>query len=105
MEYCNEERKCFHFQELGWILSFPMKGNEDKKYVNYKVEFTEPTKKITYLTLFEIVNSPEFEKFPHTIGFFRCNNCLEFSINKTYLEIRIVRSLEEFWKFLNDLDI
>ena len=54
----------------------------------------------------EIMDGAEFEKnYPHTVGFFRepIEEDIDFSYN--YLEIRVIRCIEEFWKFLNDVNI
>ena len=58
------------------------------------------------LSLVDIVDNPEFENgFPHTVGFFREPMDKEADFASNYLEIRIIRCIEEFWKFLNDLNI
>ena len=54
----------------------------------------------------EIVDSADVECFPHTVGYFK--GAIEEKKNDSgfaYLEIRIIRSLEDFWKFLNDLNL
>ncbi len=43
--------------------------------------------------------------FPHTVGFFRDSVDKEGNFEANYLELRIIRYLEEFWKFLNDLNL
>ncbi len=100
--------KKFHFQEKDWLISFPNTGNEGRKYLYYCVEFTNPKKKQAkaQIQLMEIVDSPDFECFPHTVGYFK--GAIEEKKNDSefaYLEIRIIRSLEDFWKFLNDLNL
>ena len=99
--------KSFHFQERDCIISFPNVGNEKRKYLYYSVKFTDKkTKKVTTECLAEIVGSSSFEEnFPYTIGFFKGLIGAESDLRSVYLEIRIVRSIEEFWKFLNDLNI
>jgi hypothetical protein len=103
----NSEFKRFHFQEIGWIISFPKVGNEGKKYLNYTVQFADLKKNRTSkIILAEIVDHAQFEaNFPLTVGFFKDTIDEETDLKAAYLEIRIVRSLEDFWKFLNDLDI
>ena len=99
--------KNFHFQEMDWLITFPNAGNEGRKYLYYSVELANPKKKQgkKQIRLTEIVDSTDFERFPHTVGYFRGtveeNDASEFD----YLEIRIIRSIEDFWKFLNDLNI
>jgi hypothetical protein len=100
--------KNFHFQEMDYLISFPSTGNEGRKYLYYSVKFIDRTKKKeeSQVNLVDIVDSPEFEKgFPHTVGFFREPIYKEGNSASNYLEIRIIRCIEEFWKFLNDLNI
>jgi len=101
------EFKRFHFQEQDWIISFPKQGNENKKYLYYTVKFTDFEKNRTAeMTLKEIVDRVEFEEnFPYTVGFFKAEINEETGSKAHYLELRVVKSLEEFWKFLNDLNI
>jgi len=103
--------KIFHFQELNWLIFFPCTGNDGRKYLYYSVEFLDQGKgkARAKVCLAEIVDSPEFEKSnPHTVGFFK--GSVDVDEKKelgaaSYLEIRIVRSVEEFWAFLNELNI
>ena len=99
--------KNFHFQEKDWLISFPNVGNEGRKYLYYSVKFTNRKNgENLQICLTEIVDSPEFEEnFPHTIGFFKGAIDEKIDLKSAYLEIRIVRSIEELWKFLNDLNI
>ena len=100
--------KSFYFQEMDWIISFPNTGNEGRKYLYYSISFNDrKTKQIkTQIVLADIVDSPMFENgFPHTVGFFRDPVDIEGSFEVNYLELRIIRCIEEFWKFLNDLNI
>ena len=103
------ETKCksFHFQEKDWIISFPNQGNEGRKYLYYSVKFTNTkTDENRQVCLTEIVDKPEFEAgFPYTVGFFKGPIDEKTNLKSAYLEIRVVGSLEEFWKFLNDLNI
>ena len=100
--------KSFHFQEMNWLISFPDSGNEGRKYLCYSVVFKDCKRGNvkSQVNLMDIVDVAEFEKnYPHTVGFFkeRIDENADFSPN--YLEIRVIRCIEEFWKFLNDLDI
>jgi hypothetical protein len=105
--HLQSEYKRFHFQEPDWIISFPKRGNECKKYLQYTVELADLKKNETaQMTLLEIVDRVEFEnKFPYTVGFFKDTIDNKNHFREAYLEIRVVRSLEDFWKFLNDLNI
>lgn len=99
--------KSFHFQEMDWVISFPNGGNKGRKYLYYSVSFLD-RKKSGYeqVCLYQIVDKPEFEaKFPYTVGYFRGKADERNDFKSTYLEIRVLNCIEEFWKFLNDLDI
>jgi hypothetical protein len=100
--------KKFYFQEMDWIIGFPNAGNEGRKYLFYTVQFidrkNEQNKPQTILS--DIVDSPMFENgYPHTVGFFKDSAIEEDNFEANYLELRIIRCIEEFWKFLNDLNI
>ncbi len=99
--------KKFHFQEMDWIVSFPEIGNKGRKYLYYTVSCID-RKKGNFkdqACLSDILEKPEFENgFPHTVGFFKAP-ADEMKVGSCYLEIRIIQSIEEFWKFLNDLDL
>lgn len=100
--------KSFHFQEKDWLISFPSAGNEGRKYLYYSVRFTNRKNKqnTQKVCLTEIVDNPEFEEgLPHTVGFFKGLIDDETDLRSAYLEIRIIRSIEEFWKYLNDSNI
>ena len=93
---------------MNWLISFPSTGNDGRKYLYYSVEFTDRSKgrAKTKVCLAEIVDNPEFEKsYPHTVGFFKGPVNEEEELGASYLEIRIIRSIEDFWKFLNDLNL
>jgi hypothetical protein len=92
---------------MGWIISFPRSGNENRKYLYYTVQFWDrKNNSVDNVCLSEKVDTPEFEAhFPHTIGFFKGPINEKTDPKSAYLEIRVVNSLEEFWKFLNDLNI
>ncbi len=100
--------KNFHFQEKDLIISFPSAGNEGRKYLYYTVTCAnrKNSEKMQQICLAEIVDSPEFEEnYPYTIGFFKGAIPEKSDLKPLYLEIRVVNSIEEFWKFLNDLNI
>jgi hypothetical protein len=100
--------KKFHFQELDWIISFPDVGNEGRKYLYYSVSFTNRKKGNlkAKMCLADVLENPEFEtNLPHTVGFFRESTDTSVNAVLAYLELRIIRSIEEFWKFLNDLNL
>lgn len=100
--------KNFYFQEMDCVISFPSTGNEGRKYLFYTVQFIDRRNKTIkpQAILADIVDSPLFDnRYPHTVGFFRDSVDKEGNFEANYLELRIVGSLEEFWKFLNDLNI
>jgi hypothetical protein len=100
--------KKFHFQEIDWIIAFPNLGNGGRKYLYYSVLFTDLKRGTLPLQvcLSDVLENPEFEKnLPLTVGFFKESEIGNENVGSVYLEIRIIGSAEDFWKFLNDLDI
>ena len=58
------------------------------------------------VNLGDLLESPEFEKrYPHTVGFYKDSSGGGEEFKPSYLELRIIRMLEDFWMFLNALDI
>ena len=103
------ETKKFHFVEMGWIVHFPRCGNKGK-YLSYNVvlidrkEGTTQPKKLVRLEA--IVENREFEqRYPHTVGFYKESSGEGEAFKPEYLEIRRISNVEEFWLFLNALDI
>jgi hypothetical protein len=100
--------KKFHFQEMDWVISFPDSGNKGRKYLYYSVFFSDRKrgKLQAQVCLADVLENPEFEKnLPHTVGFFKESEGKDANPCSVYLEIRMIRCMEEFWKFLNDLDL
>ena len=105
----NNQFKKFHFQELNWLLYFPDSGNKGK-YRDYTVIFTDRTKKIAQeercVALSELVDKVDFEEhFPHTVGFFKNSSGEGAEFKPDYMEIRVIRCIDDFWLFLNALNI
>jgi len=98
--------KKFYFQELGWIVCFPSCGNRGK-YVSYSVILKKGHSKLEKLVkLGEVFEDLEFEKnYPHTVGYYRLSSGEGADFLPEYLELRVIRCVEEFWLFLNSLDI
>jgi hypothetical protein len=100
--------KKFYFQEMDWIISIPNYGNEGRKYLFYSVHFIDRRNQQSkpHLVLADVVDSPMFENgYPHTVGFFKSPVDEKGNFEADFLELRIIRCIEEFWKFLNDLNI
>jgi hypothetical protein len=103
------DTKKFHFIEMDWIVYFPKCGNKGK-YIGYSVilidrkkDAGQPEKNVT---LYEIFENPEFEKcYPHTVGYYKEASGEGAEFKPEYLEIRKICTAEEFWLFLNALDI
>ena len=92
---------------MDWLISFPTSGNEGRKYLCYSVMFKDCKKgnSKSQVSLMDIVDVVEFENnYPHTVGFFKGQIDKDTDL-PNYLEIRVIRCIEEFWKFLNDLNI
>ena len=104
----NNNFKKFHFQELDWLLCFPASGNQGK-YRDYTIVFTDRKKKPPQeqcVTLGEILSKTDFEDhFPHTVGFFKNSSETESEFKPDYMEIRLIRCVEDLWLFLNALNI
>jgi hypothetical protein len=103
------ETKKFHFQEIDWVVCFPRHGNKGK-YCNYAVTFRNRKKGTTHprkrIKLGEVLDKPEIERnFPHTVGFYKVSSGKGANFKPEYLELRKIQTVEEFWMFLNALDI
>ncbi|MGB9842078.1 MAG: hypothetical protein ACPLKZ_05065 [Candidatus Bathyarchaeales archaeon] len=103
------ETKNFHFMELDWLVYFPKYGNKGK-YLNYLVVFIDRKKGTAQdaklVKLREVLENPKFENnYPHTVGFYKGDAGGVAEFKPEYLEIRKINSVEEFWLFLNALDI
>lgn len=101
--------KVFHFQELNWLIYFPNGANKGK-YLNYNVlvrDKRNSSRRPKQVTLGELLESREFEQqCPHTVGFFKSNEAQDVdAAEPRYLEIRTIRTIDEFWLFLNALDV
>jgi hypothetical protein len=54
----------------------------------------------------DFLDSPEIEqKYPHTIGYFKVFSGKGKKFKPEYLELRVIKTVEELWLFLNALDI
>jgi hypothetical protein len=103
------ETKKFHFVEMDWIVHFPRCGNKGK-YLSYNVVFIDRKKEKNQpeqlIKLEEIVENRVFENsYPHTVGFYKASSVEGEAFKPEYLEIRKINNVEEFWLFLNALDI
>jgi hypothetical protein len=100
--------KKFHLQELDWLICFPDSGNQGK-YMDYTVIFTDRKKEPSnerLAKLGDILEKTEFaDRFPHTVGFFRNSSGEGSKLRPEYMEIRFIRAVEDFWLFLNALNI
>jgi hypothetical protein len=107
--YLGNKTRKFHFQEIDWIVYFPRHENEGK-YRNYNVMFRDRKKGITQpgkrIKLGEVLDKPEIEgNYPHTVGFYKASSGKGVKFKPEYLELRKIGTVEEFWMFLNALDI
>ena len=95
--------------EMDWLVYFPKEGNKGK-YFGYNVMLidrkkgaAEPEK---HVKLEEILETPEYEEsYPHTVGYYKEASSEGAKFKPEYLEIRKISTVEEFWLFLNALDI
>jgi len=52
------------------------------------------------------LDNPEFEQnYPHTVGYYKDSSGEGAKLDPEYLEIRKISTVEEFWLFLNAVDI
>jgi hypothetical protein len=103
------DTKKFHFMEMDWLVYFPKYGNKGK-YLSYSVLLIDRKKGASQpeknVTLYEICENLEFEKcYPHTVGYYKEASGEGAEFKPEYLEIRKISTVEEFWLFLNALDI
>lgn len=100
------QTKVFHFQEIEWTISFPPQGNKGK-YCNYNVTLKRgPYQPETLVKLGDILENPDLEQhYPHTVGYYKTAHGEEENCKPIYLELRRIKTVEEFWLFLNSLDI
>jgi hypothetical protein len=97
--------KNFHFQELNWIISFPQHGNQGK-YVNYTVTLKKGAEAARKQRLGDVLESRDFEQnYPYTARYYKSTPEKAFDCPRDLLEIRGIKCIEEFWAFLNSLDI
>lgn len=104
-----QKYKKFHFQEIDCLLYFPVQGNSGK-YLGYNVLFSDrknmEKNSEELVKLGDVFERPEVDqKFPHTVGYFKVSCGSGETFKPEYLELRLIRSVEEFWLFLNSLDI
>jgi hypothetical protein len=101
--------KKFHFMEVDLLFYFPSCGNKGK-YRNYDVIVIDRKKgkrqSGKLLKLGDVLEDREFEKlYPYTVGFYKESSGEGAEFKPEYLEIRRINNVEEFWLFLNALDI
>ncbi|MFB3889637.1 MAG: hypothetical protein ACE14S_09120 [Candidatus Bathyarchaeia archaeon] len=100
------EYKIFHFQELGWTVRFP-DGESTGKYNSRRVILKRGKTELSAdVKLGEVLDDPALEEhYPHTVGYYRESAGEEAVSEPRYLELRRVTCVEEFWSFLNSLNI
>ena len=91
------------------LVYFPKYGNK-RKYLGYNVLLIDRKKVAAkpekYITLKEILENPKFEKcYPHTVGYYKEASIEGAEFKPEYLEIRKIRTVGEFWLFLNAFNI
>ena len=101
--------KNFHFQEINWVVCFLSGGNAGK-YRDYKVLLIDRKGKAGLsgkrMQLGEILDSAQVDQnYPHTVGYYKTRSVHGEESEPQYLEIREIRSVEEFWAFLNAVNL
>ena len=103
-----ELTKKFYFQEINTIICFPNHGNRGK-YCNYHVylkskETVNQAGKAAVLG--EFLDNPDVDNnYPHTVGYYKGSTGEGANFQPEYLELRRIRTVEEFWFFLNSSDV
>jgi len=103
-----ELTKKFYFQEINTIICFPNRGNRGK-YCNYHVnlkskETVNQSGKAAVLGEF-LDSSVVDNNYPHTVGYYKESTGEGASFQPEFLELRRIRTVEEFWLFLNSSDV
>lgn len=109
---CNSENqeltKKFFFQEIGKIVEFPNFGNHGK-YINYRVYVKckeNVNGSVELVVLGEFLESVEVEgRYPHVVCYFKDSSGVGADFRPEYLEMRKIASVDDFWLFLNALNI
>ena len=101
--------KVFHFLELDWLVYFPAEGNRGK-YCRYTALLKErkgnESHKQHSITVGELLERAEFEEhYPHTVGFFKAALDEQSDTELRYLEIRTIHDVNEFWLFVNSVNL
>jgi hypothetical protein len=100
--------KKLHFQEIDWVIYFP-NCNSGGKYRDYNVIFEDRKAAVhseEQRKLGEVLDKAEIDRnYPHTVGFYKVSSGEGASFKPEYLELRKIQTVEEFWEFLNALDI
>lgn len=104
-----DQLKVFHFQELDWLVYFPKEGNRGK-YHNYTVLLKKRRQDdgcaLNRVLLGDVLECSELdENYPHTVGFFKDLLNVGQNAELRYMEIRTIHNVEEFWLFLNALNL
>ena len=95
-------------QELDWLIYFPSEGNKGK-YCGYTVLLNDRKREGQHkecVTLGYVLERPEVEEhYPHTVGFFKAPCDEPECADLRYMEIRTLHNVDEFWLFLNALNL
>ena len=102
-----KQKISLHGNGLADLLS---ERRKQGKYLGYNVLLIDKKKAAgeteKHVTLKEIMENPEFEEsYPHTVGYYKEASGEDTEFKPEYLEIRKISTVEEFWLFLNALDI
>ena len=104
------ESSKFHFIEINWVLYFPSFGNEGREYPKYGVAFRDRQKSRSQdgrrISLRESLDEPDIkENYPHTVAYYVKSTGKGTAFTPSYKEKRTIRNVEEFYKFLRDLNL
>jgi hypothetical protein len=100
--------KVFHFLELDWLLYFPAEGNRGE-YCRYTVLLKRKGKENCEeqnVALGAVLERLELdEHYPHTVGFSKAASDEKPNAELRYMEIRRIHNVNEFWLFLNAVNL
>lgn len=100
----------FHFIEIDLLLYFPSSGNKGRKYPKYGVAFlnrkTREKQEGKRINLEDVLDRAEIkENYPHTVAHYVESIRKGGLFAPLYEEKRVVKNVQEFFKFLSDLEV
>ncbi|MCW4040089.1 MAG: hypothetical protein NWE83_04965 [Candidatus Bathyarchaeota archaeon] len=100
----------FRFREIDWLFYFPEKGNAGREYANYRVWYRDRKRGISQrgpqATLEDVLADSDIESnYPHTIDYYFYATGRRSTYTPYIIETRIVTSRDDFYCFLEELEL